>query len=605
MGLRSGVLAAGLCGLLLTNAGSARAGEVDAELPGSLLEFALPYSPYLFDLALYAGRNVAQITYDARRYDDVTRSLIVTGLKIRRDDFTADIGQMRLSADQAVYESVAVDTRALPLDPTMRAVLERLDRQVLTGDVTVTGGTDVAAANYDLHATVAVDGVGTFDIAADLEGFHVLMPLTAFENGGGNDDPVLAGRLRSAEVSFTDAGLVEALYEVVGGNQGMTADQARGTAAMMAGIGVSAMFSGLPDGPDPRLQELTWDWSATVQAFLARPDRLSLSLAPAAPFDLSRLSDGRQFGADEILALAPSLAGGPAPQVALLDPDALALSSDAGTDEILATAEALITGRGVPQDIARGVAMILPAVAADNRAAIALLARALALNPRVAIPQDGLRGIYVALLLARADGIAVETSSLAAVQGRLSPEEVATAEDEAQLRWRRTPAGEARHAAEVAAFGNRDWATIRRLAFGYYEGIETPRNGLRAYGWASIAAAGGDRIAAGLRDDLVAAVNAGRFVLPMERAEAATVELWKLLITAAPEAGGGEAMPEESKAIPEEGGAGRTDGPDPPAGDTGSGGPDTDNPGRTIPSPEELEGRAAEDAPAGARPPAG
>ena len=79
---------------------------------------------------------------------------------------------------------------------------------------------------------------------------------------------------------------------------------------------------------------------------------------------------------------------------------------------------------------------------------------------------------------------------------------MAAAEDDAQLRWRRTPAGEARHAAEVAAFGQRDWAAIRRLAFGYYEGIETPRNGMRAYGWATIAAAGGDRIAAGLRDDL-------------------------------------------------------------------------------------------------------
>ncbi|MDX1730168.1 MAG: hypothetical protein R3184_03420, partial [Aurantimonas coralicida] len=137
------MLAAGLCGLLVANGPAEAAGGSEGALAGSLFEFVLPYSPYLFDLALYAGRGVAEITYDARRYDDVTQALIVTGLKIRRDDFTAEIGQMRLSAEQAVYESVAVDTRALPLDPPVRAVLKQLDREVLTGDIVVAGRTDV------------------------------------------------------------------------------------------------------------------------------------------------------------------------------------------------------------------------------------------------------------------------------------------------------------------------------------------------------------------------------------------------------------------------------------------------------------------------------
>jgi len=537
MGLRSGVLVAGLSGLLLTHAGSVTAAEgAGGTLPESLFEFALPYSPYLFDLALYAGRSVAEITYDERRYDDVTGSLVVSGLRIRRDDFSADIGQMRLSADQVIYEAVAVDTRALSLEPSVRAVLQRLDRELLIGDIVMTGRSDVAAADIDWQVSVAVDGVGTLDVSGDLRGFHVLLPLDDLDGGGMGDTPVLAGRLQSAEVSFTDAGLVEALYAVFGGMQGMTADQARGTASMLAGIGVATMFSDLPGGPDPRLQELSQEWSASIQAFLARPDRVTVRLEPAEAFDLRRLITDTPIRAADILALSPQVVTGPAPQFVLRDPDSLALAPDADLDEVLPAARALIDGHGVPQDIAQGVALLLPAVASDNRDAIALLARALALNPRVVIPQDGLRDAYVALLLARADGISMDGDSLVAVQGRLSPEEVAAAEDDAQLRWRRTPAGKARHAVEVAAFGQRDWATIRRLAFGYYEGLETPRNGMRAYGWASIAAAGGDRIAAGLRDDLVAAVNAGRFVLPMERAKTATAELWKLLIAEAPDA---------------------------------------------------------------------
>ncbi|MCD1645013.1 hypothetical protein [Aurantimonas coralicida] len=606
MGLRSGMLAAGLCGLLVANGPAEAAGGSEGALAGSLFEFALPYSPYLFDLALYAGRGVAEITYDARRYDDVTQALIVTGLKIRRDDFTAEIGQMRLSAEQAVYESVAVDTRALPLDPPVRAVLQQLDREVLTGDIVVAGRTDVAAADYDLQASVAIDGVGTLDLSADLRGFHILLPLDEFEGGAGSDDPVLAGRLQSAEASFADAGLVEALYHVVGAMQGMTADQARGTAGMMAGIGVAAVFADMPGAPDPRLQAMAREWSASVQAFLAKPDRLSLRLQPAAPFDLARLTGDAPVGAAEIVALAPSVAAGPAPAIALLDPDTLVSGPDADLAAVLTTADALIAGRGVPQDIVRAVTILLPAVEKDNRAAIGLLARALALNPRVAIPQDGLRGAYVALLLARADGIAIADDSLAAVQGRLSPEEVAAAEDDAQLRWRRTPAGEARHAAEVAAFGQRDWAAIRRLAFGYYEGIETPRNGMRAYGWATIAAAGGDRIAASLRDDLVAAVNSGRFILPMERAKAATADLWKLLIAEAPDAAGDEAAADSGEATgtdgaempaarPEAGQAGNEDAEEGSTGEEGT---------STVPTPDTREEDAAASEPGNAVPPA-
>jgi len=59
-----------------------------------------------------------------------------------------------------------------------------------------------------------------------------------------------------------------------------------------------------------------------------------------------------------------------------------------------------------------------------------------------------------------------------------------------------------------------------------------PRNVMRAYGWASIAAGGGDAIAAGFRDDLTEAVSSGRLVLPLDKAREATNDLWRVLISA-------------------------------------------------------------------------
>ncbi|WP_206453770.1 hypothetical protein [Aurantimonas marina] len=506
------------------------AARADAKWPDGLLAFALPYSPYLFDLVVYAGRSVAEITYGTRRYDPVMRSLVVTDLEIRRDALQASIGQIRVSADEAVYENVAVDTRALPLDPTTRAVLRKLDREILTGDVALSGRMDAAAADYDLSASLRIEGAGTLEITAELEGFHILAPLEGFDDAAAGGSPKLAGRLRSARIAFADAGLASVLYEVFGGQQGMTAEQARGTASMMAGIGVTALFSELPGGASPRLREMARGWSATIQSFLIQPDRLEVSFYPASPLELTRLTQG-VIGAEDILALNPAVVAGASQTTALVDPATITLAPDGPIEAVLPAAEALIEGRGVPQDIARGVTLLLPAAGSDNRAAIGLLARALALDPGVVIAQEQLRGAYVAVLLARADRLTGENVGIDALRRRLSPDELAVAEDEALQRWRRTKIGESQRQIEIGAFEAHDWPTIRRLAFAYYEGATMPRNLMRAYGWASIAAAGGDRLAAGLRDNLTAAVSEGRIVLPMERARKATDDLWRLIVS--------------------------------------------------------------------------
>ena len=349
------------------------------------------------------------------------------------------------------------------------------------------------------------------------------------------DKPEVRGRLAAGRGSFTDRGLVAALYDVLAPQQGLTPEQAKGTVAMMAGIGIASAVSSLPGGEDPRLQEMARGWSAAVQAFLAKPGRLNVVFAPDKPFDLARLQkDG--VGAAEILDLDPSVTSGPDRRIALVDPDAINLAPDAPPATTLPAATALIEGRGVPQDIARGMALALPAAGSGNRAAIGLVARALSLDPRVAIQQDQLRNVYEALLLARADHLPADDRSLDAVRSRLSPEELAAAEDEALERWRATPTGAAQKQAEMAAFRTRDWAAIRRLAFAYYEGASMPRNAMRAYGWASIAAAGGDRIAASLRDDLTVAASDGRFVVPLDRTRKAVADLWRLLIADSVEA---------------------------------------------------------------------
>ncbi|TFF20438.1 hypothetical protein E3C22_16110 [Jiella endophytica] len=539
-----------------------------AEDAGGLSDLVLPYAPYLFDFAVTSLRSVAQITYSGRRYDPITRSLVVSGLQVDRDKVHFRVGQMRIAADQLILDDVAVDTRPLPLDPTVRDVLDKLGRRIVVGNVTIGFTLDAPRADYLVEATARFDGIGAIDLDADLRGFHFLAPLDSIEGDAAGGKPEIRGRLRTADFAFTDMGLVPVLYDVLGGQQGLDPQAAKGAAGLIAGAAVAGVFEKLPGGPTPALTQRAGAWSAAVQAFLKAPDRLSVSFRPQEPFDLSRLTDGA-VTAEDVEALQPDVAAGQTPRQALLSPQEVQLAPDAPLADVLGLAETLLEGRGTPQNAGRALALIMPAAMDGNRAAVALLARTIATDPYIAIGQDKLVPSYVALDLALAEGLPHAAESLVAVGRRLSPAEIVGAEDEAVATWRQTPVGERQRATEIEAFRSRDWPTIRRLAYAYYEGAEMPRNIMRAYGWASIAAAGGDRTAARLRDELTRAAGSGRLVLPLDQARKATDDLWALIL-------GGDKPPSGDKPA---GGdapadAGRGEGAAAPA--TGSGDPATD-----------------------------
>ena len=499
---------------------------------GSLSDLVLPYTPYLFDFAVTTLRSVAEITYTGRRYDPVTRSLVVSGLAVDRDAVHFRVGQMRIASDQLILDDVAFDTRQLPLDETVRQILDKLGRQVVVGNITVGVDVDAPRANYLVQASLRFGGIGAFDLGADLKGFHLLVPLDGVEGAGSLPDggmPEIRGHLASADLGFIDMGLVAALYDVVGRQQGLNPAAAKGAATLIAGAAVAGVVDKLPGGSSPALQQQSLAWSGAVQAFLKAPDRLSIKLRPQEPFNLARLTDGAVDAAD-VEALRPSVINGQTARQPLYAPRQLTLAPDAPLADILALADTLLEGRGTPQNAGRALELIMPAAMDGNRAAVAMLARAIDLDPFVPIAQEKLVPAYVALDLALAEGLAHAGESLAAVGSRLSPAEVVGAEDEAVSTWRKTPVGERQRATEIEAFRARDWSTIRRLAFAYYEGTEMPRNIMRAYGWAAIAAAGGDRAGMRLRNELTRAAGSGKLVLPLDQARKATDDLWALIL---------------------------------------------------------------------------
>lgn len=506
----------------------------------SLADFLLPYAPIIFDTVVSYSRYVVAVTYDARRYDPVTRDFVVSGLKLGREGFEASVDTIRIGASTSSYEGIAVDTRRLPLEPPLRDALKRLDSEVLRGSVVTSLSGDAASASYDLAVTADFEKIGLLTLAAKVDGFHVLVPLGGYEAeldpaavpGGDaaapSQMPVVLGTLQGATLSFDDRGLTPVLLAIAGEAQNMTADAMRGAVSAMAAPVLASAMEELPGGASPALQARAAGWSATLQDFLAKPGHIELRLTPPTPFPLSQLKEGMRVDEALIVSLNPDLSTVAGAPTAFVDPET---DTVVGRDD-MSLAERLVEGRGLPQDIGRGVALALADVAAGRPEAASIAVRGIGLDPDGAVSNDTAPASYVLLLLAKVRGERVPDAALASVRARLSEEAVAAAENQALNEWREGEAGTRQRAAEDKAAGARDWAGLRRLAFDYYEGRRAPRNVTRAFTLAEVAAAGGDRMAASLRDDLLRAERDGRLVFPVDAGRQAAVTLWSKIVTA-------------------------------------------------------------------------
>lgn len=515
----------------------------------SFSEWVMPYAPMIFDVVVTFARSAAVITYDSRGYDPVTRDFVVSGLKIGRSGVDVAIDRMRINAETQLYEGIAIDTRGLPMDEEARATLRKLDSEIVRGDIVSSVRAHVPSATYDIDVKASFQNIGALGVAAKIEGFHLLVPLDevaaelptppmtdgAMPDDGeaaapGGDAPVVVGRLGSATLTYDDAGLTAVGFQIAADAQQLTAGELQGALATMLTPMISSLFADMPGGASPALMERAVGWSGALQAYLAKPEHIEIRFEPEEPFDLAQLKPGAQLDEAMILALNPTVTTEAGAGTALLDPGA---GATLGPDD-MGLAERLVEGVGIPQDVKRGVALALSDIAAGKPEASATVVRGIVLDPDSAVTADTAASSYVLLLIAKARGEAVPETILAAVRARLSADEVAAQENAALTQWLETD-GADRQDRESAAIAAHDWGALRNLALDYYEGAGVPRNVTRAYAFASVAAAGGDRIATTLRDDLLAGLRDRRLAFSPAAARTDADAIWGDILSASDE----------------------------------------------------------------------
>jgi hypothetical protein len=508
-----------VAGLSATVAPSARATEITFPADGAFARAVMPYTPWLFDLAVQTARSFAEITYDRRGYDPVTNSFFVSGLHVKRDAVDVTVSRLRADLTSVMMEGISADTRGLDLPPPLREGLQKIGREKVEGNVLLGVKMDASHSAYDIAMRYDLPDIGALAMTATIDDFHILVPLSDLEYSDVSQQPVLAGSLVKASVAYKDYGLMPAAIDITAEQSGMTGDQLKAGLLAMPAQFAEQIIGELPGGVSPALKDNIFAWASTVSSFLKDEDAIRITFDPAEPVPLDRLQSGM---VDEplIAALNPAVTRGFA--------EAVPTPAQPGS---LAQASALISGAGVPQDREAGARALLALIASGDLDAVHTLAATFGGTAAPDLDPAELASLYGDLLVARALGDGnVGDATLAALTAKLMPEAVLGAERDAAAFF--AAHGGSGKQVSAATIGDFDADGLRAAAYDFYEGRGVPRDFTRALTLALVASAAGDPFAAGLRDDLVAAAERKEIVLDAAGARSEAATLWDAYRTA-------------------------------------------------------------------------
>lgn len=504
--------------------GSAKATDIDFSEDNALAKALMPYSPWIFDLAVQSGRSVAEITYGRRGYDPITASFTVDDLHVRRDAMDVTIRQLRVGTDVVMLDDLAVDTRLLDLPPELREALRRMGRDTVTGDVFVALGINSPRSAYDVNFRFDFPGIGLMALQATVDGFHVLLPLSDIENANLSNGPAFAGRLLGATIAYKDAGLIDTAAAIGAQGAGVTAEQLLDGIKVMPVATVGELLDGLPGGASAAFRDMAMGWARQAEGFLDDKGAIRVTFSPPEPVDLARLQAGL-FDEAMITALNPTVTRS-------FDAPVGEQAQPAGT---LAAAAAQLSGVGAPQDRDGAAITLIGLASTGNLDAVRKIASAFGSGPAPTLDEAGRTALYTYLLVARALDGAGSDQGLSLVAASLSPEAVRRAEKDAADYFEKN-APRKLLAVTADSIEEFDVGALSARAFALYEGRGVPRNLTKAYALALVASAAGDPFAARLRDDLAAAAQAGSGVVAVDEARLEASLLWAAYQSSRPKA---------------------------------------------------------------------
>lgn len=473
-------------------------------------------------LVIEAARAFADITYQDIFVDPKLGLVTIAGLAVTTpagplvaDRVTVSgqsLAQMLARTQRTTIgvSGLQVPLAAADLPEDMRALLVPSGGDTVLADLTIDLAYDLPSSRVTVTATSVVAALGRLELEARLRGLHYAI-----------DQDAPKGEIEAVRLRIEDGGVVERYVAATALESGIDEAQVRAMLTQQAFEGVLGAAEGMAGLPTDEASALADEVARAVGQLLEGGRGVTLALAPAAPLPLELIQPALESLDRDRLGLRLEVK-----EAAALDTTALAAVDPSDPAQAARLARAYLDGTGVPQNYGRALELALPLVGQGDPDASIVVATILA---------DGLIGeadperAYMLASLAAARGAVGAIGLAARLEASLDAPAVARAQADGLQAWRAQGPPDAMAALQAAATQG-DVAAMRDLARAFANGDRAPRNLAEAYVWASLAAAAGDGIAAGVRDRIADAARAG--VLPpgmIVEAQARADALWREL----------------------------------------------------------------------------
>ncbi|MEM9049154.1 MAG: hypothetical protein AAGC92_10575 [Pseudomonadota bacterium] len=469
-------------------------------------------------------RSVVDFTYDSLSYDPLS-GLVATGVKIYppldwlegEEECEISIGRLSITGgltSDMISEVVELTDLAVP-----PICLEDEPRMFLNG--IGYAGVDVSAAVIDLSYDLPSSGL-QMAVQASLPD-AIALDLTAdfsyfWFAGLIEDDPYPVIQLSSAEVTVSNQGVWQRVSPMIEGMVGAV----DAIPNMVTGGLTSELTNGGSGTMSPAETAFVTSLGDALTSFVAESDRITARIAPEGGVWIDEyIFDGPDT---LIEALEPVVSNGPHLATTMIEmqllKDALNAGDKLSMEQALIAGRALMTGIGAPRNRDAAVSLLVPRAAQSwNAEAALILAQGLH-------DAGSHNAAYPYALVAMAGGSTDAIATAASIEAALDASTVLETQDVILANF----PGDAGLSMRTAGLSNDpDVSEMRRLALELRQGIGVPRNYALAYLWASLAAAGGDLVAANLRDDLdemAQMVGGEAWKAAFEAASAEALVLW-------------------------------------------------------------------------------
>lgn len=452
----------------------------------------------IIQTGVLAARSQMRITYDDILIDFRTGQVALTGLNVEPGEEMGAPPGCFLTAErvetsgyndrdfgQARIDLTGVELAPDCLPPEPRAMAQSIGYERVRAEaVAIHYDFDVGSSALNVTMNAALENAAEIEAAASFAYFWFTT-----DEYGEPGEPI--ADLAFAEIALTDTGLLERAGPMLGAMIG----DINAAPAMIEGGVLGAMSDFTGGQVTPEQTAFAADLRAAAEKFVAGEGKLVVALNPAEPV---RVGPELMFDpAGAFATLSPQASSAVAATRALVGPQVLAAALSGGgglsDEDRLAAGVALTSGVGAPYAPAQGRDVLGPLIEAWHPGAAIAAAESLANTP------TGAEEAYRYALVAAAGGAPGAISMAERLEGRLSLAAIASAQSDLSDMW--PGAGDA-DAAAIGAVQAGDLSALRAMARDAADGRGRPRDLADAYLMATLAAAGGDRGAAALRERL-------------------------------------------------------------------------------------------------------